>query len=170
MKDASADLKDPLITTPSFPESMSGDEDGSEEEMYTDSLTAHTRASDSTSADLLTSTASAREDISSIPPSVTESQFSSIMPYLEESTQPDQAHDIVFAEQSSQQLSDSTPQDTLPTSPLELQAQRRSARSTKGAPLCIWGRYIHTTQLYSKLLKHPNLTNFVTCTPNTPNG
>ena len=31
VKDSSADLKDSLITTPSFPEFMSGDEDGSEE-------------------------------------------------------------------------------------------------------------------------------------------
>ena len=96
VKDASADLKASLITTPSSRESMSRDEDGSEEEMYTDSLTSHTTASDSTSSDLLTSAASAGEDISSIPPSVTESHFSSIMPYLEESTQPDQAHDSVF--------------------------------------------------------------------------
>ena len=136
---------------------MSGDEDGSEEEMYTDSLTSHTTASESTSADLLTSTASAGEDISSIPPSVTESQFCSVMPYLEESTQSDQAHDSVFTEQSSQQLSDSTPQDTLPTSPPEPPAPRRSTRSTKGAPPYILGRYIHTIQLYPKLLKHPNL-------------
>ena len=51
VKDASADLKASLVTTPSSPESLSGDEDGSEEEMYTDSLTFHTTASDSTSVD-----------------------------------------------------------------------------------------------------------------------
>ena len=95
VKDASADLKDSLITTPSSPESISGDEDDSEEEIY-DSLTSHTTASDSTSADLLTSTASAVEDISSKPPSVTESQFSSLMPYLEESTKPGQTQDSVL--------------------------------------------------------------------------
>ena len=66
MKDASADLKDSLITTPSSPESISGDEDDSEEEMY-DSLTSHTTASDSTLAALLPSTASAVEDISNKP-------------------------------------------------------------------------------------------------------
>ena len=76
--------------------------------MY-DSLTSHTTASDSTSADLLTSTASAVEDISNKPPSATESQFSSIIPYLEKSSWPDQAHDSVFTEQSSQHPSDSTP-------------------------------------------------------------
>ena len=56
MKDASAYLKASLITIPSSPS-----------QMY-DSLTSHTTASDSTSADLLTSTASAVEDISSKPP------------------------------------------------------------------------------------------------------
>ena len=86
VKDASAGLesgtsnsrllskqKHSLIATPSFPEPMSMDEDSSEEEMYTDSLTSHTTASDSTTADFLTSTASAVEDISNIPPSLTES-------------------------------------------------------------------------------------------------
>ena len=82
--------------------------------MYTDSLTSHTTASDSTSADLLTSTASSVEDINNVLPNVTEGQCSSIMPYLEESTQPDQAYDSFFTEQSSQQLSDSIPHVTLP--------------------------------------------------------
>ena len=77
VKDASADLKDSLITTPSSPESISGDEDDSEEEMY-DSPTSHTTASDSTAVDLLTSTASAVEDsnnvsIDNVAPSATES-------------------------------------------------------------------------------------------------
>ena len=169
VKDASADLTDSLITTPSSTVSMSGDKDGSEEEMYTDSLTSHTTASDSTSADLLTSTASAVEDISSIPPSVTESQFSSIMPYLEESTQPDQTYDSVFTEQSSQQLSYSTPQDTLPTCLPELPAPRRSARSTKGAPPVHFGKVYTYSTIVSKVAEAPKFrqTLFVTCTPNT---
>ena len=42
--------------------------------MYTDSLTSHTTASGSTTAELLASTASAVENISNLkPPSVTES-------------------------------------------------------------------------------------------------
>ena len=115
VKDASADLesgtsnsrllskqKNPLIATPSSPEPMSGDEDTSEEKMYTDSLTSHATASGSTTADILTSTASAVEDISNIPPSLTESQFSTVMPYLEESTQPDQTCDSVFTHQPNQ--------------------------------------------------------------------
>ena len=131
VKDVSLDLKDSLITTPSSPESISGDEDNSEEELF-DSLTSHTTSSDSTFADLLTSTVSTVENISNKPPSATESQFSSIMPYLEESSQSDWAHDSVFTEQSSQHLSDSTPHVTLPSSPPESPAPRRSARSTKG--------------------------------------
>ena len=75
--------------------------DSGEEEVYTDSLTSHTTVSDSTPADLLTSTASEVEDISNITASVTESQFSRVMPYLKESTQPDQIHDSVFIDQPS---------------------------------------------------------------------
>ena len=79
------------LNIPSPPESISGDEDsnGEDELLYnTDSLTSHTTASNSTSADTLSVEAS-----SSIPPSVTESKFSTIMPYLEES---DHASDSVF--------------------------------------------------------------------------
>ena len=133
VRDASADLKNSLIATPSSPELMSEDEDSGEEEMYMDSLTTHTTASEYTPAGVLTSTASAVEDISSIPPSVTESQFSTVMPYLEESTQPYQTHDSVFTDQFSQTPSDSVTCDTLPTSPPEPSAPRRSVRSTKGA-------------------------------------
>ena len=97
-------------------------------------LTSHTTASDSTPSDILTSTASAVEDVNNNLPSATESQFSSIMPYHEESKQPDQAHDSVFTEQSRQHLSDSTPHVTLPSSPPESPTPRRSARGTKGAP------------------------------------
>ena len=60
-KDASADLSGQkphsLLASPSSPEHMSGDEDSSEDEVYTDSLTSHTTASGSTTADPLTSNA-----------------------------------------------------------------------------------------------------------------
>ena len=75
---------------------MSGDEDSSEDEMYTDSLTSHFTASGSTTADLLTFTASAVEDVSK-PPSLTESQFSPYMT-LEESSQPDLTQDSVLTQ------------------------------------------------------------------------
>ena len=107
VKDDSTDLKDSLFTVPSSPESISGDEDDSEEDMY-DSLTSHTTAV---------------EDISSKPPSATESQFSSILPYLEESTQPGQTQgNSDFTEQlehSSQHFRDSSSHVTLPSSPPE---------------------------------------------------
>ena len=80
------------LITPSPLGSISGDEDSNgEDDLYnTDSLTSHTTASNSTSADILS------VDASSIPPSVTESKFSTIMPYLEESLQSDHPYDSVF--------------------------------------------------------------------------
>ena len=50
-----------LLAAPSCPEPMSRDKDRCEEEVYTDSLTSHTTASGSTTADILTSTVSAVE-------------------------------------------------------------------------------------------------------------
>ena len=156
VKDAAADLKNSLIATPSSPEPMSGDEDSGEEEMYTDSLASHITASDCTLADLLTSTASAVEDVSNRPPSVTESQYSTVMPYLEESTQTDQTHNSVFTDQPSQQYSDSVTHETLPTSPPEPPAPIRSARSTKGAPPVHFGKVYTYRTIVSKWLKYPN--------------
>ena len=65
-----------IILSP--PESISGDEDSNgEDDLYnTDSLTSHTMASNSTSPDILSVEAS-----SNIPCSVSESKFSTIMPY-----------------------------------------------------------------------------------------
>ena len=156
VKDASADLTDSLKTTPSSPESISGDEDGSGEEIYTNSLTSHTTASDPTSADLLTSTASAVEDISIKPPSVTESHFSSILPYLEESSQCGQTQDdSVFTEHSSQHLSDSSPHVPLPSSPPESPVQRRSTRSTKVASSVQFGKVYTYSTIVSKVAETP---------------
>ena len=105
--------------------------------MYTDSLTSNTTASGSTTADILTSVASAVEDISNLKsPSVTESQFSPDIPYLQGSTQPDLTQDSMFT----QQPSDSITQDTPTPSPAGPPAPRRSARSTKGAPPVCFGK------------------------------
>ena len=142
-----------LIAAPSSPEPMSGDEDSSEEEMYTDSLTSHTTASGSTTTDILTSTASTVEDHSNIKPlSLTESQYSPVMPYLEGSTQPDLTQDSVFTQQSS----DSVTQDTLTSGSPEPPAPRQSARSTEGAPLCILGKCTLMVPLFQMWLNHPN--------------
>ena len=138
-KDASADLSEQiphsLLASPSSPEHMSGDEDSSEDEVYTDSFTSHTTASGSTTADPLTSNASALEDNSPVQPlnvSPTESQFTPDMPYLEGSTQSDQTTNSVFIQQPSS-LDSSSSQNSITTSPLP-PAPRGSARSTKGVP------------------------------------
>ena len=111
--------------------------------MYTDSLTSHTTASGSTTADILTSTASAVEDSSNLkPPSLTESQFSPDIPYLEGSTQPDLTQDSVLT----QQPSDSTTQGTATSSPPESPAPKGGATSTKGAPPVHFGKvYTYST-------------------------
>ena len=70
-KDASADLSrqklHSLLISPSSPEHLSGD-DSSDEEVYMDSFTSHSTAIGSTTADPLTSNASALEDNSPVQP------------------------------------------------------------------------------------------------------
>ena len=111
--------------------------------MYTDSFTSHTTASGSTSADPLTSNASALEDNRSVQPlnvSPTESQFTPEIPYLE-STQPDQTTDSVFIQQPSSLDSDNS-QNSITTSPVP-PVPRRSARRTTGTPPVQFGK-VHT--------------------------
>ena len=119
--------------------------------------------------DLPHHSASAVEDIHSIHPSVTESQFSTVMPYLEETSQPGQTHDSVFTDQSSQPPSDSVTHDTLPTSPPEPPDPRRSARSTKGALSVQFEKVYTYSTIVSKLAEAPKYrhTLFV---PGIPNG
>ena len=154
-KDASADLESEgsdsrllskqkdhsLLAVSSSSEPMSGHEDSSEEDMHTDSLTSHTTASGSTTADLLTSTASSVEDVSPD------------MPYLEGSTQPDLKKDSVFTQQ---QLSDSVTHDTSTLSPPEPPVPRRSARNTKGAPPVHFGKVYTYSTIISKVAESPN--------------
>ena len=121
------------------------DGDSNEENAY-DTLTSHTTASSSTSADFKST-----ETNCPVPDSITESQFSTVIPYQEDSGQ---TSTEVFTEASdtephiSQQLSKSfdiseTSQvskvnETPPPSPV----QRRSTRSTRGAPPVCFGRVI----------------------------
>ena len=131
------------LTDHSPPESISGDEDSNGEdeiEYNTDSLTSHTTASSSTSADILSAEAS-----SSIPHSITESQFSTVMPYMGDSGH---TSDNVFIETSSSinphgsqdipqspiQTDTSNASSPIETTPEQTPAPRRSARSTRGAP------------------------------------
>ena len=129
--------------------SLEGD---SNEEIAYDSLSSHNTASSSTSADFQST-----ETNSPVPDSITKSQFSTIMPYQEDSGQKSTE---VFTEASntephtSQQLSKSldiseTSQvskvnETPPPSPVP----RRSTISTRGAPPVCFGRDItHSTRI-----------------------
>ena len=134
-----------LMTDLSF-HSVHGD---SNEENAYDSLTSHTTVSSSTSPDIQST-----ETNTHIPHSITESQFSTVMPYQEDSSQ---TSNEVFTETSSiephtsQQFSQSLDtsetskvNNTPPPSPIP----RRSTRSTRGAPPVHFGRVItHSTRL-----------------------
>ena len=170
-----ADPNASSLTDSSPPESVSGDEDsnGEDDLVYnTDSLTSHTTASSSTSADVLTAEAS-----TSISPSVTESKFSTIMPYLEES---DHTYDNVFLDTQTSLnphvnqhiLIPPHTESTVASSPLESPVQspapRKSARSTWGAPLVCFGKVITHSTRVSKMTNTPTYrqTLYVTCMPN----
>ena len=160
----------------SSPESISGDEDsnGEDEITYnTDSLTSHTTTSSSTSADILSAEAS--NSIPLMPDSITESQFSTVMPYMEDSGQ---TSDNVFLETSSSidpHVSQHIPQtDTSNAySPVETTleqtpAPRRSARSIRGAPPVHFGKVITHCIRVSNMKDTPayRQTLFVSCMPN----
>ena len=116
---------------------MLDDESSEEEELYTDSLTSHTTASDNTTIGNLSSPlgpiASRVEEPSTV--SQTESQFSSNMPHLEESTQFDNTgissnsstEDSVFTSHFNYIQLES--QINSPTPPIP-----RSTRITRGQP------------------------------------
>ena len=137
-QDAS-DLSEDSSTSKLVPESLFT-LDSSDDEVYTDSLTSHTTASDSTIENLT----------SSLEPKAirkTESQFSSSMPYREHSTLitpslpssngdshsvitiSDRPDDSVFASDPSSETSYSV---SSPETPVPI--PRRSTRSTKGKP------------------------------------
>ena len=85
-QDASDDLSKDSSTSRLVPESLFT-LDSSDDEVYTDSLTSHTTASDSTIGNVTSSLGPPSSSVEA--PKViskTESQFSSSMPYLEDST------------------------------------------------------------------------------------
>ena len=114
--------------------------DSSDDEVYTDSLTSHTTASDSTIGNLTSPLGpiSSRVEDPKVD-SKTESQFSSSMPYLEESTplidnidtpsiiNVNDSHDIVFGSDPSPDISSSVSSSDTP-----MPIPQRSTRSTKG--------------------------------------
>ena len=172
-----ADPNASSLTVPSPPESISGDEDSNGEddlEYNTDSLTSHTTACSSTSAGMLSVEAS-----NSIPPSLTESKFSTIMLYLES----DHASDNVFLDTEtsldphgspSQHITQSpTPTDSTvtsspPKSPKQSPAPRRSARNTQGPPPVHFEKVItHSTRVLN-MTNTPTYkqTLYISCKPN----
>ena len=143
-QDASVDLSKDSSTSRLLPESLLTIE-SSDDEVYTDSLTSHTTASDSTIGNLTSPLGPLLSRVEG--PNVdskTESQFSSSMPYLEDSTPltpltdndtpsaitvSDSPDDSVFASDPSPDTSSSV---SSPETPMPI--PRRSTRSTKGKP------------------------------------
>ena len=137
-KDALADLKAKDSSDFQQLSDRLDDECSEEEELYTDSLNSHTTASDSTTIGNLSSPlgpiTSRVEEPSAV--SQTESQFSSNMPYLEDSIQSGTTSDSNNTSTKDSAFA-SHPNDTQLesqiTSPAPL-IPRRSTRSTKGKP------------------------------------
>ena len=139
----------------------SSEEDSSIEENAYDSLTSHTTASRSTSADIMSTEAS-----NNTPNSITESQFSA-----------GQTSNEVFAETSivdphtSQQTSqylDTSEASNVNGIPSQSPVPRRSTRSTRGAPPVHFGRVITHGTRVSNMFDSPiyRQTLFVSSIPN----
>ena len=136
-QDTSADLKSRDSSEfRLLPDTVLSEDSSEEDEVYTDSLTSHTTASDSTIGNL---TSSPGPNLSRVEEpnlvSKTESQFSSSMPCLEDSTplvvssndSHASADDSVFVSDSSNNVSSPI---SSPVAPIP----RRSTRSTRGKP------------------------------------
>ena len=144
MQDASVDLSKNSSTSRLLPESLLTIE-SSDDEVYTDSLTSHTTASDSTIGNLTSPLGPFLSRVEGHKvDSKTESQFSSSMPYLENSTPltpvtdndtpsaitvSDSPGNSVFASDPSPDTSCSV---SSPETPIPI--PRRSTKSTKGKP------------------------------------
>ena len=136
-QDASADLKSRESSDfRLLPERILSKDSSEEEEVYTDSLTSHTTASDSTTGNITSSLGPISSRVEE--PNIvckTESQFSSSMLYLEDSTplivstsdSHVSADNCVFASDSSNTVSSPI---SSPVAPIP----RRSTRSTRGKP------------------------------------
>ena len=115
---------------------LNGEESSEEEELDTDSLTSHTTVSDTTIGNLSSSLgpiSSRVEDPNPI--SKTESQFSSNMPYLEDSTPPETSPSSSHAStDDSVFMSESNDTTSSPICSPAPPIPRRSTRSTRGKP------------------------------------
>ena len=118
--------------------------DSSDDEVYTDSLTSHTTASDSTTNNL---TSLLEPSLLPTAISKTESQFSSSMPYLEGNTSTTPSTPLIDSTKPSTTTVNNRPDDSVfasdPSSETQHEASspelpmpipRRSTRSTKGKP------------------------------------
>ena len=90
------------------------------------------------------------------------------MPYLEETSQSDHASDSVFTEASIEHPSQHVTESPILSSPPELPAPRRSARSTWGAPPVHYRKVITHSSIVSKMAEALTFrqTLFVSCMPN----
>ena len=140
-QDASADLKSKDSSDfRLLPESLLSEDSSEEDEVYTDSFPSHITASDSTIGNLTSSLGPISSRVEELKiDSKTESQFSSSMPYLKDSTpliddnstpspiNTSDSHDSVFGLDSSHDVSSPI---SSPVAPI----LRRSTRSTRGKP------------------------------------
>ena len=150
-QDASADLKSRDSSDfRLLPESLLSEDSSEEDEVYTDSLTSHTTASDSTIGNLTSSLGpmSFRVGEPNIVSKI-ESQFSSSMPYLEDSTplvHDNSTHLVVNSSNShagaddSVFVSDSSNDVSSPISSPVALIPRRSTRSTRRKPAERYGK------------------------------
>ena len=140
-QDASAELSRKTSSSKHVPESLFT-LDSSDDEVYTDSLTSHTTASDSTTNNL-----TSLLEPSLLPKAIskTESQFSSNMPYLEGNTPTTLSTPSIDSVKHSSTTASDKPDDSVcasdPNSEIQHEASspelpmpipRRSTRSTKG--------------------------------------
>ena len=149
------EIKTSSISSSSSSDSSS-EEDSSIEENAYGSLTSNTTASRSTSADIMST-----EISNNTPNSITESQFSAVMPYNENSGQ---TSSEVFAETSivdphtSQQTSqyiNTSEASSVNGIPSQSPVPRRSTRSTRGAPPVHFGRVITHSTIISIMFDSP---------------
>ena len=142
----------------SYPESSSGEEDSNEEEditYNTGSRTSHTTANSLSSAGMVSAEVSNRTFHNT--DSTTESQFSFVMAYTEDTGQtsdsvfveaPTDPHDSQLKSQTLSQNNISTAFISVDSTPVQTPIPRRSTRSTKGIPPVCYGNVIsHCTRV-----------------------
>ena len=131
-QDASADLKSKGSSDfRQLSDMLHNEESSKEEELYTDCLTSHTTASDTTIGNLSSLLGLILSRVEE--PSATESKFSSNMPYLEDSTPSEPSPNSNYAStDDSAFVSESDKTASSPISSPAPPIPRRSTRNTRG--------------------------------------